>query len=142
MKIALGSDHAGFDYKKNLVEELEGAGFESKDFGPFTSDSVDYPDFVHPVAKAIESGEYELGILFCGSGNGVAMTANKHAGIRAALCWSKELATLARQHNNANILCIPSRFIDYRLVSEIAETFLNTEFDGGRHQKRVDKISC
>jgi ribose 5-phosphate isomerase B len=142
MKIALGSDHAGFNYKNNLIEELEEEGFEAKDFGPIESDSVDYPDFAHPVAKAVEAGEYDLGILLCGSGNGVAMTANKHEGIRAALCWTEELAELARKHNNANILCIPARFIEYELASDIAEIFVNTEFEGGRHQRRVEKISC
>jgi len=142
MKIALGGDHAGYNYKNNLIEELEEEDFEPKDFGPMTSDSVDYPDFVHPVAEAVKSGECDFGILICGSGNGVAMSANKHAGIRAALCWTEELAELARKHNNANILCIPARFIEYDLASDIAEIFLNTEFEGGRHQKRVDKIDC
>jgi len=142
MKIALGGDHAGYNYKNNLIEELEEADFEPKDFGPMTSDSVDYPDFVHPVAEAVISGECDFGILICGSGNGVAMSANKHAGIRAALCWTEELAELARKHNNANILCIPARFIEYDLASDIAEIFLNTDFEGGRHQQRVDKIDC
>lgn len=142
MKIALGGDHAGFNYKNNILEELEEDEIESKDFGPFTSESVDYPDFVHPVAQAVASGEYDLGILFCGSGNGVAMTANKHTGIRAAICWTEELAALARKHNDANILCIPSRFINYELASDITEVFINTKFEGGRHQRRVDKINC
>jgi len=142
MKIALGGDHAGFNYKNNILEELEEDEIESKDFGPFTSESVDYPDFVHPVAQAVASGEYDLGILFCGSGNGVSMTANKHEGIRAALCWTEEIAELARKHNDANILCIPSRFINYELASDITEVFINTKFEGGRHQRRVDKINC
>ena len=142
MKIALGSDHAGFNYKNNLIEELEEEGFEPKDFGPVDSESVDYPDYVHPVAEAIKSGEFDFGILLCGSGNGVAMSANKHAGIRAALCWTEEIAELARKHNDANILCIPARFIEYDLASDIAEVFLNTDFEGGRHQRRVDKINC
>ena len=142
MKIALGGDHAGYNYKNNLIEELEEEDFEPKDFGPMTSDSVDYPDFVHPVAEAVKSGEVDFGILICGSGNGVAMSANKHAGIRAALCWTEELAELARKHNNANILCIPARFIEYDLASDITEIFLNTDFEGGRHQQRVDKIDC
>lgn len=142
MKIALGGDHAGYNYKNNLMEELEEEEYELTDFGPHSSDSVDYPDFVHPVAEAVLSGKYDFGILFCGSGNGVAMTANKHNGIRAALCWSEELAALARKHNDANILCIPARFIDYELASDIADTFLNTSFEGGRHQTRVDKINC
>ena len=142
MKIALGSDHAGFNYKNNLMEELEEEGFELKDFGPTTSDSVDYPDYVHPVAEAINSGDCDLGILICGSGNGVAMSANKHSGIRAAVCWTEELAVLARKHNNANILCIPARFIEYDNALEITEIFLDTDFEGGRHQRRVDKINC
>ena len=142
MKIALGGDHAGYNYKNNLIEELEEEDFEPKDFGPMTSDSVDYPDFVHTVAEAVKSGEVDFGILICGSGNGVAMSANKHAGIRAALCWTEELAELARKHNNANILCIPARFIEYDLASDITEIFLNTDFEGGRHQQRVDKIDC
>ena len=142
MKIAIGSDHAGYNYKNNLIEELEEGGFESKDFGPDTSDSVDYPDFAHPVAEAVLSGEYDFGILFCGSGNGVAMTANKHNGIRAALCWTEELASLARKHNNANILCIPARFIEYEDASNIAEVFITTDFEGGRHDRRVGKINC
>jgi ribose 5-phosphate isomerase B len=142
MKIALGSDHAGFNYKNNLMEELEEEGFELKDFGPTTADSVDYPDYVHPVAEAINSGDCDLGILICGSGNGVAMSANKHTGIRAAVCWTEELAVLARKHNNANILCIPARFIEYDNALEITEIFLDTDFEGGRHQRRVDKINC
>ena len=142
MKIALGSDHAGYNYKNNPIEELEEEGFEPIDFGPTTSDSVDYPDYVHPVAKAVLAGECDFGILFCGSGNGVAMSANKHAGIRAALCWTEELAELARKHNNANILCLPARFVEYEDASNMAEVFLNTEFEGGRHQRRVDKINC
>ena len=142
MKIALGSDHAGFNYKNNLIEELEEEGFDSVDFGPESSESVDYPDYVHPVAEAVKSGECDFGILICGSGNGVAMTANKHQGIRAAVCWSEEIAVLARKHNNANIICIPGRFIEYDDASDMVELFLNTEFEGGRHQRRVDKINC
>src|SRR5690606_24579380 len=105
-------------------------------------DSVDYPDYIHPLASSVEAGESVLGIAICGSGNGVAMTANKHKGIRAALCWNKELAALARQHNDANIICVPSRFISYDVALELVKTFLTTEFEGGRHQKRVDKIPC
>ena len=142
MKVALGGDHAGFEYKSELVKILNEKGVESKDFGPFTIDSVDYPDFVHPVAKAIEKGEFDFGILICGSGNGVAMTANKHQDIRAALCWNEDLATLARQHNNANVLCLPARFIEKELAIKLAEIFLSTEFEGGRHQNRVAKINC
>lgn len=139
-RIAIGADHAGFDYKELLVKHLHHN--EVKDFGAYSADSVDYPDFAHPVAQAVESGEFDLGILICGSANGVAITANKHQGIRAALCWTKEIATLARQHNNANIVCIPARFTTPEQAIEIADTFLSTDFEGGRHQNRVDKISC
>jgi ribose 5-phosphate isomerase B len=142
MKIALGGDHAGFQYKEVLKQQLEKQGHELKDFGPFSDASVDYPDFVHPLSTAVENKEYELGILICGSGNGVAITANKHAGIRAALCWEKELARLARSHNNANVLCIPARFVSEELAQEMVDAFLTTPFEGGRHQTRVDKISC
>ncbi len=140
--IAIGGDHAGFEYKKDIIAALEKLGYQVKDFGPFSDASVDYPDFVHPVASAVESGAADLGILICGSGNGVAMTANKHQDIRAALCWNEELAALARQHNNANIICLPARFIDYPLAEKCAVTFLTTKFEGGRHGRRVDKISC
>jgi len=142
MKIAIGGDHAGYEYKKKIAGWLQEEGHEIKDFGPFSTDSVDYPDFVHPVASAVEKGEYNVGILICGSGNGVAMTANKHQGIRAALCWTKTLAELARQHNNANIICLPARFVNYELVAEMVETFITTSFEGGRHEIRVGKISC
>ena len=141
-KIAIGGDHAGFEYKGKLIQKLEGLGFEVKDFGPFSEASVDYPDFVHPLSSAVENAEFELGIVICGSGNGVAITANKHQGIRAALCWNEELAALARQHNNANVLAIPARFVSYELAEKMAETFLNTDFEGGRHQNRVNKIAC
>nr|WP_287936633.1 ribose 5-phosphate isomerase B [Algoriphagus sp.] len=141
-KIAIGGDHAGFEYKGKLVEKLTSLGYEVKDFGPYSSASVDYPDFVHPLSSAIEKGEFELGIVICGSGNGVAITANKHQGIRASLCWNKELAALARQHNNANVLALPARFISYELAEKLAEIFLTTPFEGGRHQNRVDKIAC
>jgi len=113
-----------------------------KDFGTFSRDSVDYPDFAHPVASAVETGEYAFGILLCGSANGVAITANKHQGIRAAICWGEELAELARKHNNANIICIPARFITDGEAEKMLDTFMNTEFDGGRHERRVEKISC
>jgi ribose 5-phosphate isomerase B len=141
-KIAIGGDHAGFEYKGKLIQKLEGLGFEVKDFGPFSEASVDYPDFVHPLSTAVEKAEFELGIVICGSGNGVAITANKHQGIRAALCWNEELAALARQHNNANVLAIPARFVSYELAEKMAETFLTTDFEGGRHQNRVSKIAC
>ena len=141
-KIAVGGDHAGFDYKSKLIQWLNGQGYETKDFGTYSSESTDYPDFAHVVAEAVEKNEFELGILICGSANGVAMTANKHQGIRAAICWNEELATLARNHNNANILCLPARFIPYPLTEKIARCFLEEEFEGGRHDRRVGKISC
>jgi ribose 5-phosphate isomerase B len=141
-KIAIGGDHAGVEYKAKLIAKLNSLGYEVKDFGPFLDASVDYPDYVHPLSSAIEAGEYELGIVICGSGNGVAITANKHQGIRAALCWNEELAALSRQHNNANVLALPSRFIYYELAEKLAEIFLTTEFEGGRHQARVNKIAC
>lgn len=140
IKIAIGSDHAGFDYKEVLKDFL--AEHEIKDFGTHSLDSVDYPDFAHPVASAVESGDFNYGILLCGSANGVAITANKHQGIRAGLCWENEVASLVRKHNDANILCIPARFVSEELAKEIATTFLNTGFEGGRHQNRVEKISC
>lgn len=140
LKIAIGADHAGYDYKEILKAHL--AAHEIKDFGTYTTDSVDYPDFAHPVASAVESGDFDFGILVCGSANGVAITANKHQQIRAAICWENEIAALARQHNNANIICIPARFVSTDLAKEMADTFLSTAFEGGRHEKRVDKISC
>ena len=139
-KIAIGGDHAGFEYKEVLKDFL--TDYEVKDFGPYSADSVDYPDFTHPLAAAVESGEFTYGILLCGSANGVAITANKHAGIRAGLCWENEVAALVRKHNNANVLCIPARFVSAALAKEITTTFLSTDFEGGRHQTRVDKISC
>lgn len=142
MKIALGGDHAGYEYKSQIIDFLENNGHELKDFGPFSTDSVDYPDFVHPAADAIEKGEFEVGVFLCGSGNGVCITANKHQGIRAALCWTTALAQLAREHNNANIICLPARFVSYELAEEMVDTFISTSFEGGRHEKRVDKISC
>ncbi len=142
MKIALGGDHAGFEYKSKLITFLTNQGHEVKDFGPFSAESCDYPDFVHPVASAIESGLFDKGILICGSGNGIAITANKHQGVRAALAWQQEIAQLARSHNDANILCMPARFIEYPLAEKITETFLTTVFEGGRHQNRVNKIAC
>ncbi len=141
LKIAIGADHAGFDYKEILKEHLAST-YELKVFGTFSTDSVDYPDFAHPVASAVENKEFDFGILVCGSANGVAITANKHQGIRAAICWENELASLARQHNNANVLCIPARFVSAYLAKEMSDTFLNTAFEGGRHGTRVNKISC
>jgi ribose 5-phosphate isomerase B len=141
-KIAIGSDHAGFKYKELLKTWLEKNGYSFKDFGTHNQDSTDYPDFAHPVASAVETKEFDFGILVCGSANGVAITANKHQGIRAAICWNEELASLARQHNNANIVCLPERFVSFDVAQQITERFLNTEFEGGRHGRRVDKISC
>jgi ribose 5-phosphate isomerase B len=141
-KIAIGGDHAGFEYKGKLTQKLTALGFEVKDFGPFSDASVDYPDYVHPLCSAIETGEFEFGIVICGSGNGVAITANKHQGIRAALCWNEDLAALARQHNNANVIALPARFITYEHAEKLSEIFLSTEFEGGRHQNRVNKIAC
>ena len=141
-KIAIACDHAGFDYKEIIKKHLE-TKYEIEDFGTFSPDSVDYPDFVHPSATSVENGSNEFGILICGSGQGVAITANKHQQIRCALCWMPELAELARQHNNANMVALPARFITTELAIDIVERFLNTDFEGGRHQNRVDKIaSC
>lgn len=140
MKIAIGADHAGFELKETVGASL--TEHQLKDFGTYAAGSVDYPDFAHPVALAVEKGDFDLGILICGSGNGIAITANKHQGIRAAICWNTELASLARKHNNANILCLPARFISVKEALAITETFLKTEFEGGRHANRVNKISC
>ncbi len=142
MKISIGNDHAGPDYKKAIVHYLTSKGHEILNHGTDTFDSVDYPDFGHPVATDVESGKADLGIVICGSGNGIAMTANKHQGIRAALCWTKEISALARQHNDANVVSIPARFTSIQQAIEIVDTFLNTDFEGGRHATRVDKISC
>jgi ribose 5-phosphate isomerase B len=142
MKISIGNDHAGPDYKKAIVEYLELKGNEVVNHGTNTFESVDYPDFGHPVADDVESGKAHFGIVICGSGNGIAMTANKHQGIRAALCWTKEIATLARQHNDANVLSIPARFTSIQQAIEIVDAFLNTDFEGGRHANRVHKINC
>lgn len=142
MKIAIGSDHAGFDYKELLKKSLQKNGYDLKDFGTDSADSTDYPDIAHPVATAIENNQFELGVLVCGSANGVAITANKHQGIRAAICWTEELASLARQHNNANILCLPARFVSYELAEKILHRFIQEKFEGGRHERRVNKISC
>ena len=142
MKISIGNDHAGPDYKKAIVAFLTSKGHEVINHGTDTLDSVDYPDFGHPVATDVASGKADLGIVICGSGNGIAMTANKHQEIRAALCWTKEISALARQHNNANVVSIPARFTSIPQAVEIVATFINTEFEGGRHATRVDKISC
>lgn len=142
IKIAVGADHAGYQLKTDIVQWLEKNGYVVLDFGTNSEASTDYPDYVHPVANAVESGEAYEGIIICGSGNGVAMTANKHQGIRAALCWTNEIAALARQHNDANILAIPARFVSEEVALTMVQTFLETAFEGGRHQRRVDKISC
>ena len=139
-KIAIACDHAGFDYKEIIKKHLEGK-YEVKDCGTYSKDSVDYPDFVYPAASSVERVENEFGILICGSGEGVAITANKHQEIRCALCWMPELAELARQHNNANMIALPARFIAAELAVDIVEKFLNTDFEGGRHQNRVSKIA-
>jgi len=140
-KIAIGNDHAGYEIKEILLKWLEEQGYEYKNFGTNTPESVDYPDYVHPVASAVERGEYRFGILVCGSGQGVSFTANKHQGIRAALCWKPEIASLSREHNNANILCLPGRFISNEEAIDILKNFLETTFEGGRHQNRISKVS-
>jgi ribose 5-phosphate isomerase B len=140
--IAIGSDHAGFEYKQAIKLWLEKKGYSVKDLGTYSLDSVDYPDFAHPVAASVESNEAACGILFCGSANGVAITANKHLGVRAGLSWENDVAKLIRKHNNANIICIPARFVALPLAEEMIENFMNTEFEGGRHANRVSKIAC
>lgn len=142
MNIAIGSDHAGFVLKTKLITTLESQGYQVKDFGCFSEDSIDYPDYAHPVAEEIEEHRAALGVLICGSGNGISMTANKHQGIRCALCWNPEIASLARQHNDANILSLPARFITDDMAHEILAAFLSAEFEGGRHANRVSKIAC
>jgi ribose 5-phosphate isomerase B len=141
LPVAIGCDHAGFEYKEDIISFLDGKSVTWKDFGTFSTDSVDYPDFAHPVSNSVESGEASFGILICGSANGVAITANKHQGIRAAVCWGEEIAELARKHNNANVICIPGRFVREGLVERMIEIFMHTNFEGGRHKKRVDKIA-
>lgn len=139
--VAIGSDHAGYDLKEELISFLEAKDISYHDFGTHSKESVDYADFAHPVATSVENGEAAFGILLCGSANGVAITANKHKGIRAAICWGEELAKLAREHNNANILCMPARFVREGDAEKMIQLFINTEFEGGRHQRRVEKIS-
>jgi ribose 5-phosphate isomerase B len=138
--IAIGGDHAGFDFKEKLKMVMNTAGLIVKDFGPYSNQSVDYPDFAHPVADSVETGETAFGILLCGSANGVAITANKHQGIRAAICWNPEIAKLARQHNDANVISIPARFVSEKQAVDMIDAFLQTDFEGGRHALRVDKI--
>lgn len=140
--IAIGSDHAGFDYKEDLISFLEGKGLPFTDFGTHSKDSVDYPDFAHPVARAVEAGEAAFGILLCGTANGVSITANKHQGIRAAICWGEEIAKVAREHNNANIICIPARFVREGDAEKMVNIFMSTAFEAGRHAHRVNKIAC
>ena len=140
--VAIGSDHAGFEIKEDLISFLESKGLAYKDFGTHSTDSVDYPDFAHPVASAVESGDYAFGILLCGTANGVAITANKHQHIRAAICWGEEIAQLVREHNDANIICIPGRFVREGDAEKMLEIFITTDFIGGRHLRRVDKIAC
>jgi len=139
--IAIGADHAGFELKEHLKQLLEKKGYHARDFGTHSADAADYADFAHPVSLAVEKKEFDLGLLVCGSANGVAMTANKHQGIRAAICWTEELGTLARLHNDANVLCLPARFVANDLAEKILDRFLSTTFEGGRHARRVDKIS-
>jgi ribose 5-phosphate isomerase B len=140
--IPIGSDHAGFQLKERVKAHLEAAGYEVKDFGCYSEESIDYPDYAHPVASMVEENVNMLGIVICGSGNGINMTANKHQGIRSALCWKKEIAELAKQHNNANIIALPARFISEEEGIEMVDVFLKTAFEGGRHQNRVNKIAC
>ena len=140
MKLALASDHAGFEMKEALKKYLIENGFEITDFGTGSSASADYPDYAHPLANAIEKGDFELGISVCGSGNGINMTLNKHKGIRSALCWQSEIAKLAREHNNANVCALPGRFVSLDEAKGIVDAFLKAEFEGGRHQKRIDKM--
>lgn len=141
MKIPIGGDHAGFQYKGAIKKFLEEAGHEVIDFGPDSEASCDYPDFAHPLAKAIQEGRYPLGILICGSANGVNMVANKYPNVRSAIAWEEELAVLARSHNDANIVALPARFISLEKAKKIVEAFFSTEFEGGRHEKRKDKIA-
>jgi ribose 5-phosphate isomerase B len=141
-KLSIGADHAGFELKEQLKSFLQSKNYLVEDFGTHSPDSMDYPDVAHPLAISVEDHSADLGILICGSANGVAMAANKHQGIRAAICWNSELAALARQHNNANVLCLPARFISADEATDIVNAFLETAFEGGRHQRRVDKVSC
>ena len=142
MKIGICNDHAGVDYKNRLSEYLTGKGYEIVNFGTDTPDSIDYSDLAHPLAEAVESGKVDLGIAFCGTGNGMAITLNKHQGIRAGLCWSVEIGKLIKQHNKANVLVLPARFISYETVVEITDAWLTEEFEGGRHLNRINKIPC
>lgn len=140
MKVAIGSDHAGFQLKEKIKAHLQNNGFEVKDFGTYSEERADYPDYAHPVANAVGTGEMEMGVLICGSGNGVNMTANKHYNVRSALCWNEEIAKLARQHNNANIIALPARFISEEEAMKCVDAFFSTAFEGGRHTQRVEKV--
>ena len=140
--IAIGSDHAGVEYKAYLIKKLIKMGFEVVNYGTDSSASVDYPDFAHPVAQMVADGKADMGVLVCGSGNGVCITANKHEGVRAALCWNIEVAAVVRQHNDANVICMPARFVSKITAGKMLDVFINTAFEGGRHQNRIDKISC
>lgn len=140
-KIAIGSDHAGYQLKQELINHLQKQGWEPVDFGCPSEESIDYPDYAHPVSEYVEQNK-TLGVLICGSGNGISMSANKHQGVRSAICWNNEIAVLARQHNNANVLTLPARFISVEMGIQITDTFFSTDFEGGRHQNRVNKISC
>ena len=142
MKLGICSDHAGFDFKTDLIGYLQDKGHEIVDFGTHSTASMDYPDVAHPLAEAVEKGEVELGIAMCGTGNGMQMALNKHQGIRAGLCWDVEIAKLIRQHNNANVLVMPARFVPFEKILEITDAYLTTDFEGGRHQGRIDKIPC
>lgn len=141
-KVGMACDHAGFELKEYIKQVLEGKGYSVEDFGTHSSESMDYPDTAHPLAQAVEAGDVDFGVAMCGSGNGITMTLNKHQGVRAALCWDPEIASLAKRHNNANILSMPARFISKEEAVAILEAYLNAEFEGGRHQRRIDKIPC
>lgn len=141
MELPIACDHAGYELKEKVKTYLEEKGYTIKDFGTHSAESVDYPDFIHPLAKEVSEGKYNLSIIICGSGNGVSMVANKHANVRAALCWNEELALMARQHNNANVLSLPARYIPEELAMKIVDIYLSTDFEGGRHQRRVEKIN-
>ena len=140
--VPIGCDHAGYKMKQEIIKHLEAKGYKMEDFGCYSEESIDYPDYGHPVASIVEENKGMLGVLICGSGNGINMTANKHAGIRSALCWNPELAELARQHNDANIIALPARFVTIEEAVEMVDVFLSTEFEGGRHANRVNKIAC
>ena len=142
MNIGIGADHAGYELKKTIIGFLKKQGHQIEDFGCYSEESIDYPDYAHPVCESIEKGRNEFGVLICGSGNGISMAANKHSSIRAALSWKPKIAELGRLHNDANIVSIPARFISEETALKIVETFFNTDFEGGRHQTRVDKIAC